>query len=79
MHLRTVLLSKTFPVPNSVKSVGRTILGNTKWLSEQSNTFVIIGDGVLIKINSKDSNISVPDGDEDPYPMFFTISEQLKA
>ena len=49
-------------VPNSVKSVGRTILGNTKWLSEQSNTFVIIGDGVLIKINSKDSNISVPDG-----------------
>lgn len=48
-------------VPNSVKSVGRTILGNTKWLSEQSSTFVIIGDGVLIKINSKDSNISVPD------------------
>ncbi len=49
-------------VPNSVKSVGRTILGNTKWLSQQNSTFVIIGDGVLIKINSKDSKISVPDG-----------------
>ena len=53
---------ESISIPNSVKSVGRTILGNTKWLSDQSSTFVIIGDGVLIKINSKDSNISVPNG-----------------
>lgn len=49
-------------VPSSVKSVGLTVLGGTKWLESHTEEFVIIGDGVLIKINSKSRDITVPSG-----------------
>ena len=49
-------------VPSSVKSVGLTVLGGTKWLESHTKEFVIIGDGVLIKINSKSRDITVPSG-----------------
>lgn len=49
-------------VPSSVKSVGLTVLGGTKWLESRTEEFVTIGDGVLIKINSKSRDITVPDG-----------------
>lgn len=49
-------------VPSSVKSVGLTVLGGTKWLESHTEEFVIIGDGVLIKINSKNRDITVPSG-----------------
>ena len=49
-------------VPSSVKSVGLTVLGGTKWLESHTEEFVIIGDGLLIKINSKSRDITVPSG-----------------
>ena len=61
-------------IPASVKSVGLTILGKTKWLAAQTDTFVTVGDGVLIKINSKDSTITVPSGVKYVSNVFYYIA-----
>lgn len=61
-------------IPSSVKSVGLTILGKTKWLAAQTDTFVTVGDGVLIKINSKDSTITVPSGVKYVSNVFYYIA-----
>ena len=61
-------------IPSSVKSVGLTILGKTKWLAAQTQTFVTVGDGVLIKINSKDSTITVPSGVKYVSNVFYYIA-----
>lgn len=49
-------------IPLSVKTIGGTAFGKTPWLESQMDTFVTVGDGVLIKINSKKSTLEVPEG-----------------
>lgn len=49
-------------IPLSVKTVGGTAFGKTPWLDAQKDTFVTVGDGVLIKVNSKKATLEVPEG-----------------
>ena len=47
-------------IPRSVAEVGGYVLEGTKWMSEQKDEFVIVGDGVLIKYNGKEKSKSLP-------------------
>ncbi len=43
-------------------SVGFDAFSNTQWIKSQSEDFVIVGNGVLIKYQGKDSHVIIPDG-----------------
>ena len=47
-------------IPRSVEEVGGYVLEGTKWMSQQKDDFVIVGDGVLIKYNGKEKSKSIP-------------------
>lgn len=51
-------------IPNSVKEVEANAFDNTPWLEEklQNAAYVIVGDGILLAYNGKDSVINIPTG-----------------
>ena len=53
---------KEITVPNSVKYCEGIVFNNTPWMEKQAKEdWVIIGDGVLIKCNSSDEELVIPD------------------
>lgn len=52
----------TFAVPAGVAAVGAGAFRSTAWLNARTETFVTVGDGVLIRYNGTDTEVAVPDG-----------------
>ncbi len=49
-------------IPKTVVSAGSNAFYNTKWLSSQTDDFLIIGDGVLIRGKDTNNAINIPSG-----------------
>jgi len=49
-------------IPTSIISIGAMAFAGTPWLSKQTDTFVVVGDGVLIAYNGSDTHVVIPDG-----------------
>lgn len=47
---------------DGLKKLGAGVFYGTPWLNEQSDEFVTIGDGILLKYNGSDQDIRIPDG-----------------
>ena len=47
-------------IPNSVSFIDRYALGGTSWLNNQTDEFVIVGDGVLLAYNGNNTHVEVP-------------------
>lgn len=48
-------------IPDSVTSVGCNAFDDTPWLNNQTDEFVIVGDGVLLKYCGNGGNVTLPD------------------
>ncbi len=48
-------------IPATVNNVGLTAFGDTAWMRAQNNSFVIVGDGVLVRYTGTDADVVVPD------------------
>ncbi|MCR4788591.1 MAG: leucine-rich repeat domain-containing protein [Lachnospiraceae bacterium] len=53
---------KDIKIPSSVTSVGAYAFDDTAYLNSNNDTFVVIGDGVLIDYNGSDSVVTIPEG-----------------
>lgn len=51
----------TLNIPTTTTSIGAHAFYETKWLSENKDAFVILGDGILYKYNGTEENIILPD------------------
>ncbi|MBQ3866628.1 MAG: leucine-rich repeat domain-containing protein [Clostridia bacterium] len=51
-----------FSVPAGVRSVGAGAFRATAWLRRQTDEFVVVGDGVLLRYNGSETDVAVPDG-----------------
>ncbi|MCR4990843.1 MAG: leucine-rich repeat domain-containing protein, partial [Lachnospiraceae bacterium] len=49
-------------IPSTVSSVGAYAFDETAFLKNNNDTFVVIGDGVLIGYNGSDSVVTIPEG-----------------
>lgn len=49
-------------IPDSVTEIGGHTFSGTKWLAEQADEFVIVGDHILLDYNGSEVNVSIPDG-----------------
>ena len=49
-------------IPSSVTSVGAYAFADTAFLNNNNDTYVIVGDGVLIAYNGSDSIVTIPEG-----------------
>ncbi len=51
-------------IPDGVKTIEANAFNNTPWLMRQlqSNTFVIVGDGILLAYSGSDSVVTIPEG-----------------
>ncbi len=51
-------------IPDGVKKIEANAFNNTPWLTRQlqSNTFVIVGDGILLAYSGSDSVVTIPEG-----------------
>lgn len=49
-------------IPDGVKAIGRSALNGTPFLNNRTEDFVILGDGVLVKYNGTNKNVSIPNG-----------------
>ncbi|MBD5134128.1 MAG: leucine-rich repeat protein [Clostridiales bacterium] len=47
---------------DGLKELGAGAFYNTPWLNEQTEEYVTIGDGILLKYNGSDQSIRIPDG-----------------
>lgn len=47
-------------LPSTVSFAGASVFGQTKWISEQKNDFVVAGDGILFRYIGVDTDITVP-------------------
>ncbi len=63
---------------NKLWSVGYNAFGETQWLKAQSDDFVTVGNGVLIKYQGKESHVAIPDGIRH-ISAAFTANESLKS
>jgi len=48
-------------IPNSVTSIGYEAFDKTHWLNNYPEAYVVAGDGILIKYNGSETNISIPE------------------
>lgn len=48
-------------ISNSVAEIGAFVFNNTPWFDSLTDNFVVVGDGVLIDYNGKDSQVTIPD------------------
>ena len=58
-------------ISESVKSIGTCAFEDTEWLSANNEDFVIVGDGVLIKYNGTESNVTIPNNTKKIVDAFF--------
>ena len=49
-------------IPNTVSFIDGEAFKNTPWYNQQNSTFVIVGDGVLLKYNGTASHVEIPHG-----------------
>lgn len=49
-------------IPTSIKKCGYDTFSGTQWLANQTEQFVVIGDGVLIKYKGASSEVTIPYG-----------------
>ncbi len=49
-------------IPKSVKYIGYDAFLETKWLLKYPNDFVIEGDGILVRYNGNQQDVTIPDG-----------------
>jgi|GEM_PF-534834 len=49
-------------IPDSVREVGSYAFIQTPWIENQTDTFVVVGDGLLYQYNGDDSHVVVPEG-----------------
>lgn len=47
-------------VSNKLKSIGYSVFEETPWLSESTEEFLVIGDGILVMYNGNASNVEIP-------------------
>lgn len=47
-------------IPDTVTNIGPYAFKGSKWLEQQNDDFVICGDGVLLKYNGQDENVTIP-------------------
>ncbi|MBP5289758.1 MAG: leucine-rich repeat domain-containing protein [Clostridia bacterium] len=50
-----------FAIPESVAAIGAGAFRETAWLDGQTEAFVIVGDGVLLRYNGSETEVAVPD------------------
>ena len=48
-------------IPDSVRSIAGGAFDDTKWLTNQTQKFVIVGNNVLLKYNGSDKSVIIPD------------------
>ena len=68
----------TITFENKLWSVGYDAFAETQWIKAQSDDFVTVGNGVLIKYQGKDSHVVIPDGIRH-ISAAFTNNETLKS
>lgn len=49
-------------LPGGVKTIDCRAFEGSKWLDDNSDEFVIVGDGILIRYNGTDANVEIPRG-----------------
>ncbi|MEG1062015.1 MAG: leucine-rich repeat domain-containing protein, partial [Oscillospiraceae bacterium] len=49
-------------IPDSVTSIESEAFIGTPWLDSNTDTFVVVGDNILLDYNGSDSSVTVPDG-----------------
>ncbi len=47
-------------IPNSVTTIGGSAFNETAWLKNQTDEFVIVGNGILIKYNGAGGSVTIP-------------------
>ena len=52
---------KTLYIPDTVEDVGWGIVQGTLWLSEQTDSFVVVGQGILLAYTADETEVIVPD------------------
>ena len=48
-------------LPDSISEIGEYALISTPWLDNKTEDFIIVGQGILIKYNGTDPNVTIPD------------------
>lgn len=51
-----------FAIPDGVAVVGAAAFRGTAWLKRQSEEFVVVGDGVLLRYNGEGTEVVIPEG-----------------
>lgn len=59
---RNCLSLTSVTIPNSVRYIASHVFYETPWLDAQKDTFVICGDGILLKYNGNDTEVVIPTG-----------------
>lgn len=45
-----------------IKSIGSSVFDDTLWIDSQKDDFLIVGDGILLRYNGTEANVSIPSG-----------------
>ena len=53
---------ETLNIPDSVSAVGASAFADTPWFDSLTDEFVTVGDGVVIKYNGTDTDVTIPEG-----------------
>ncbi|MEG1758566.1 MAG: leucine-rich repeat protein, partial [Oscillospiraceae bacterium] len=61
-------------IPNSVTNIGGEAFDETPWLYSKTDTFVVVGDSILLDYNGSDSSVAVPDGIKSISSAFYNCS-----
>lgn len=49
-------------IPDSVKEIGANAFAKTPWIAETGQTYVIVGDGILLAYTGSESVVTIPEG-----------------
>ncbi len=64
-------------IPKTVTYIGESAFYSTKYYNELKDTFVIVGDGILLKYNGESSELAIPKGVKGIYSEAFSGNSNL--